>query len=81
MVATGFTSSWVSDRGGTMSNSRSTTLGRIVRRLLGGFHPGGPVDIRWDGRDDEGRSNASGNYLYTLKAGESTQVRKMTLLK
>jgi hypothetical protein len=36
--------------------------GRIVRRLLGGFHPGGPGDIRWDGRDDEGRSIASGNY-------------------
>jgi hypothetical protein len=35
----------------------------------------------WDGRDDLGKSVASGVYLYQLKTGELTLTRKMVLAK
>jgi hypothetical protein len=41
----------------------------------------GTYEIRWDGRDDDGRELASGVYLYQLKAGEVSQQRKLLLLR
>lgn len=56
--------------------------GEIVRTLLNeqrkdaGYHL-----VVWDGRDDLGKSVASGVYLYQLKTGELTLTRKMVLAK
>ena len=57
-------------------------LGQKIRVLVSDSnHRAGYHTIAWDGRDDSGRIVGSGLYLYRLKAGDFTQVRKMTLLK
>lgn len=40
--------------------------GRLVRRLADRDVPAGTHDLRWDGRDDQGRALASGAYTYRL---------------
>ncbi|ARA94718.1 hypothetical protein AWN76_017195 [Rhodothermaceae bacterium RA] len=60
--------------------------GRRIRRLVAGVQPAGPQEARWDGRDEAGRSVASGVYLYRLEAQDASGHRrvltgKMTLLK
>ncbi len=56
--------------------------GRHVRTLLDRTPLGaGRHEVLWDGRDDEGRSVASGVYLYRVEAGGEVDVRKMILLK
>lgn len=55
--------------------------GRLVRTLLDEVRPAGMHAAVWDGRDDGGRTVATGLYLYRLQAGEYRQVRKMTLMK
>lgn len=56
-------------------------LGQRVSRLYDAPAPAGYLDIRWDGRNDQGRPVGSGVYFYRMVAGEFQQVRKMVLLK
>ena len=58
-------------------------LGRRVRTLYSGETlTAGHYRISWNGRDDEGRSVASGVYLYQLIAGEDfTAVGRMALIR
>jgi len=35
----------------------------------------------WNGRDDHGRSVASGMYVYRLRAGSFTESKRMILMK
>ncbi|HKK70892.1 MAG TPA: FlgD immunoglobulin-like domain containing protein [Candidatus Krumholzibacteria bacterium] len=55
--------------------------GRVVRTLVDGWRPAGSHRARWDGRDDRGRSVASGRYFAvgewtgTRKVGDITLVR------
>ena len=46
------------------------TLGQVVRRLATGHQRLGHHRVVWDGRDDVGRSLATGTYLVQLRAGE-----------
>jgi hypothetical protein len=55
--------------------------GRAVRSLVEGPLEPGTQKVVWDGRDDAGRSLASGVYFARLAAGGESVVRKMTLLK
>lgn len=55
--------------------------GRVVRTLHRGELPQGPTSLAWDGRDDAGRSLASGTYLARLRAGGMTATHKMSLTK
>jgi len=55
--------------------------GRLVRSLVDRDYAAGDWTVSWDGRDDSGRSVASGAYLYELRAQDRRQVRKMGLLK
>jgi hypothetical protein len=55
--------------------------GRRVRRLIDSTLEPGDYRVVWNGRDDNGRKVPSGIYFYTLKSGESTFTRKMTILK
>jgi flagellar hook assembly protein FlgD len=53
----------------------------LVRTLVEGSGSPGYCQASWDGRDDTGRSVASGVYLYRLEAGRTASVRKLLLLQ
>ena len=56
-------------------------LGQPVAVLAQGPSAAGTFAVRWDGRDQAGRAVTSGVYLYRLRAGEYTEVRKLLLLQ
>jgi hypothetical protein len=55
--------------------------GRRLVTLLDGQTPGGHRVVTWDGRDDRGRTQASGTFFCRLTAGGVTQTRPLTMLK
>jgi hypothetical protein len=55
--------------------------GTRVRRLAAGRFAAGEHTVFWDGRDDAGRTVASGTYFLRLLAGNAPQVRKLTLVR
>ena len=55
--------------------------GRVVRRLIDEPLSAGPHSVVWNGRDDLGKSLASGIYFARLAAGGESLFKKMTLLK
>jgi len=55
--------------------------GRLVRTLVSGVRPGGLNEARWDGRDDSGRSLASGTYFARLQSGGERSVKSMVLVR
>ncbi|GEM_PF-1809369 len=55
--------------------------GQLVRKLVSGQMAAGSHSLVWDATDDSGVRVASGLYLYKLRAGSFTQVRKMSLLR
>ena len=57
------------------------TLGdKVFERDLGTLSPGFN-DVDWSGIDQSGNNLSSGIYLYYLKGGQNTSVRKLVLLK
>jgi len=56
-------------------------LGRKVRTLFSGHQSAGHRRIVWDSKDDDGREVASGIYFCQIRAGESTQSKKMVIPK
>ena len=72
----------------TIPGSRTVALivydvvGRHIRTLVNGTMGPGEHAARWDGRDDAGRTAASGVYFVTMKAGtDFAATRKMILAK
>jgi hypothetical protein len=55
--------------------------GRRVRQLADRSLERGEYNTAWDGRDDQGRSVASGVYFYQLQVGTQKQTQKMLLQK
>lgn len=55
-------------------------LGQPVRNLVRRALSAGEHKIYWDGRDDAGEALSSGVYLYQLRQGGFSHMRKMTLL-
>ena len=55
--------------------------GQKLATLLEGVRRAGSYSLNWDGRDDQGRELASGIYLYRLRAGEQTALKKLLLLR
>ena len=55
--------------------------GQRVTVLTQGPRGRGVHVIHWDGRNDEGRSVASGVYWYRLQAGNRVYARKLLLLR
>jgi hypothetical protein len=55
--------------------------GQQIRTLVNERRSAGAYSVKWDGRDDSGRSVASGVFLYRLNAGESTESRKLVLIR
>ncbi len=55
--------------------------GRLVRTILAAGLDEGRHSCTWNGRDDLGRTVASGGYFYRFQAGDQAEVRRMVLLK
>jgi hypothetical protein len=55
--------------------------GRLVRRVAEGRTRAGYHNVRWDGRDSNGKRVAAGIYFYRMQADGYTNSRKMVLLK
>jgi hypothetical protein len=56
-------------------------LGQEIINLADEFYQPGFHVIDWNGKDSEGRSVATGMYLFKMEAGKFSQVRKMTVLR
>ena len=55
--------------------------GQPVRTLVDHPLPPGSHQISWDGRHQQGRSLASGPYIYRLRQGDRSAARKLLLLR
>ena len=55
--------------------------GQLVRTLVSARQAVGVHEVRWNGRDEQGRMVSSGVYLYRLEAGSFEQTRRMLVLK
>ena len=55
--------------------------GRLVKNLLSGNLNSGAYTIEWNGKNTTGISSAAGVYFYSLSSGESTIIKKMSLIK
>jgi spore coat protein A, manganese oxidase len=54
--------------------------GHHVRQLASGSFPAGEQALRWDGRDDRGKTVASGVYLLNLRADGVTRTMKVSFM-
>lgn len=57
------------------------SLGQEIRTLADAQYDAGSHSVRWDSKDTQGNKVSSGIYFYELKAGNFSQVRKMSLVK
>ena len=56
-------------------------LGRKVRTLVNGVQDAGYRTVMWNATSDVGTPVSAGMYIYTIRAYEFYQVKKMILLK
>ncbi|MCI0693191.1 T9SS type A sorting domain-containing protein [candidate division KSB1 bacterium] len=57
------------------------TLGEEIRTLADEQREAGYHRVRWNGKDENGNAVASGVYLYQLRTGSYSEVRKMSLIR
>lgn len=55
--------------------------GRHVAELARGWRAAGPHDLRWDGRDGDGRLVPAGLYLVRLSAGERSESARLPIVR
>ncbi len=56
-------------------------LGQEVRTLLAQERDAGTYTVEWDGKNNAGMDVPSGVYLYTMRAGNFVQTKKMMLMR
>lgn len=56
-------------------------LGKEIKTLVNETKPAGYHTVRWDGRNNYGNKVVSGLYLYQIKAGNFSCIKKMALMK
>jgi len=72
---------FVLDRDTQVSRRVFDVQGRSVRTLVNSYLTAGTKVIGWDGKDDGGRSLASGTYFVRLEGGGSYLTRTVNLVK
>ena len=55
--------------------------GELIRTLRDEEQPAGKYELRWDGRNADDNTVASGVYVYRIRAGDWKMTRRMTLVK
>jgi len=55
--------------------------GRCVKKLVDDVFPPGVYEVRWDGRNTDGKKTASGTYIYQIIANDHQLSKKLQLLK
>lgn len=55
--------------------------GQLIKTLLNDYRSAGDNYVVWNGKDNDNREAGSGVYFYRLTTPESSEVRKMLLLK
>jgi hypothetical protein len=55
--------------------------GSLVRRVFHGSVSGDELSVRWDGRDERGKTAASGVYFYVVRCGQARATGKMLLVR
>lgn len=55
--------------------------GRRLRTLVDGFRTAGAHAAAWDGKDEGGRSQPAGVYLYRLRTAADVRQKRMTLVR
>jgi hypothetical protein len=68
-------------RDATVSMKLYDVSGRLVRDLVNERMPAGHHEVRWNGRDDGGRSVASGTYFVRLLVDGVSTVKSMALVR
>ena len=56
-------------------------VGQVVASIVDGTRDAGAYTVRWDGRDEDGRSLATGVYIYRMQSGNDVETRKLLLLR
>ena len=56
-------------------------FGQLVRALVDEFRGPGQHSVNWDGRDSRGTQVATGIYFYLLRSEQTSQTRKMLLIR
>ncbi|MBK7981569.1 MAG: T9SS type A sorting domain-containing protein [Ignavibacteriae bacterium] len=56
-------------------------LGKEIKMLVNDIQSSGVNYIQWNGDNNSGSKVASGTYIFTIKAGDFIQSKKMMLLK
>ena len=62
---------------GTVNGPRRTKVRSWPRE----WRPAGAIDLRWDGRDDDGRITASGIYHLRARVGAAQATTKLVLTR
>jgi flagellar hook assembly protein FlgD len=68
-------------RQGHVSVAVFDLAGRLVHQLLDESVAPGHHEVTWRGRDSRGRTAAAGVYFVRLKTADTTDTRRMTLVK
>jgi hypothetical protein len=69
------------DRKSNVTLSIYDVTGKRIHTILNRAMPPGIYLEQWDGRDENGKSVASGIYFYRLKTGQKALTRKMVLMR
>ena len=75
------TISYFIEKTGNVTLEVYNILGQKVKTLVNERINSGRHDVVWNGRDDKGRSVASGIYFYRMQNGTYSKMNKMILLK
>ena len=72
---------WLLARGARIRADVYDVRGRRVASLLDGVRPAGPGEVRWSGRDGNGRAVAAGVYFVRVTAAGETHARRVVLVR